>query len=187
MAETAIAYSEITILDLLDTATYIYYSQNSNGEGATIAPNADSAYIGIYSGKALSGGQPIVGSEAYNSIKDEIQWSKYKGDQGNDGVSAVTCRIDSSSGFSLKDGDSSTLTARIFVGTTEIDLEGRLTYNWYRSIDGSDYTSFATGKSVVISEEEYDMNMDIYFDASGAMAASIVGQAIVGQTKLGDK
>ena len=37
-----IAYGSITILDLIDTATYIYYSANENGEGATAAPSTDS-------------------------------------------------------------------------------------------------------------------------------------------------
>jgi hypothetical protein len=58
MAETAIAYNEITILDLMDTATYIYYAKDKNGTGATIAPTTESVYIGIYSGPSNVDGQP---------------------------------------------------------------------------------------------------------------------------------
>ena len=56
MAGTTIAYGEITILDLIDTATYIYYSANEDGTGASIAPDANTKYIGIYSGPALEDG-----------------------------------------------------------------------------------------------------------------------------------
>ncbi|MCI6456103.1 MAG: hypothetical protein MSA56_00185 [Clostridium sp.] len=56
MAGTIIAYSEITILDLIDTATYIYYSANEDGTGASTAPDANTKYIGIYSGPALEDG-----------------------------------------------------------------------------------------------------------------------------------
>lgn len=67
-----IAYGSITILDLIDTATYIYYSSNENGEGATIAPSTDSQYIGIYSG-------PPVGDKQPDSPPDGTVWTKYVG------------------------------------------------------------------------------------------------------------
>jgi hypothetical protein len=50
MAGTTIAYGEITILDLLDTATYIYYAKDENGTGASKTPAAEFKYMGIYSG-----------------------------------------------------------------------------------------------------------------------------------------
>ena len=78
MAGTTIAYGEITILDLIDTATYIYYSANEDGTGASIAPDVNTKYIGIYGGPALEGGQPSV------PPKDTI-WSKYVGENGADG------------------------------------------------------------------------------------------------------
>ena len=72
------AYGTLTIVDLLDTATYIYYSANEDGTGASIAPDANTKYIGIYGGPALEGGQPSV------PPKDTI-WSKYVGENGADG------------------------------------------------------------------------------------------------------
>lgn len=80
MAGTTIAYSEITILDLIDTATYIYYSANEDGSGASTAPDANTKYIGIYSGPALEDGQPSI------PPKDTI-WSKYVGEDGAPGTS----------------------------------------------------------------------------------------------------
>lgn len=79
MAGTTIAYGEITILDLIDTATYIYYSANEDGTGASIAPDANTKYIGIYSGPALEDGQPSI------PPKDTI-WSKYVGEDGAPGT-----------------------------------------------------------------------------------------------------
>ena len=78
MAGTPIAYSEITILDLIDTATYIYYAKDENGTGATIAPGANTKYIGIYSGPPFEGGQP-------QTPPVETEWSKYVGDKGDKG------------------------------------------------------------------------------------------------------
>ena len=42
-----IARSEITIVDLIDTATYIYYAKDDQGTGATSTPTSDTKYIGI--------------------------------------------------------------------------------------------------------------------------------------------
>ena len=76
MAGTTIAYSEITILDLIDTATYIYYSENESGTGATTAPTATTNYIGIYSGQPVEGGQP-------STPPTGTIWSNYVGEEGN--------------------------------------------------------------------------------------------------------
>lgn len=73
------AHGSITIVDLLDTATYIYYSANSNGTGATKTPAADSKYIGIYSGPPVSGGQPTTPPNG-------TIWSKYSGEDGKNGA-----------------------------------------------------------------------------------------------------
>lgn len=82
MADNILAYGEITILDLLDTATYIYYAEYENGTGATIAPEANSKYIGIYSGPALEGGQPEIPPEG-------TIWSRYVGEDGAPGDKGV--------------------------------------------------------------------------------------------------
>lgn len=82
MAGTTIAYGEITILDLIDTATYIYYSANEDGSGASTAPDANTKYIGIYDGPVLEGGQPSVPPTG-------TIWSKYVGEDGN-GINSIT-------------------------------------------------------------------------------------------------
>lgn len=88
----------ITILDLQDTATYIYYATNSSGGGASSTPTANSSYIGVYSGKALSKQPDPQNQEdvdAYESIKNDIVWSKYtgpKGDKGDEGKQGTSTR-----------------------------------------------------------------------------------------------
>ena len=73
-----IARGEITIVDLVDTATYIYYSENESGSGATTAPNANTKYIGIYSGPPVEGGQP-------DTPPTGTEWTKYVGEDGAPG------------------------------------------------------------------------------------------------------
>lgn len=87
MAGTTVAYSEITILDLMDTATYIYYAKNESGEEASTSPGDNKTFIGIYSGKTLPNGQPNPGSSEYSNIEEEIEWSRYVGPQGDKGDS----------------------------------------------------------------------------------------------------
>ena len=83
MAGTTIAYGEITILDLLDTATYIYYADNAEGDYPS-ATSEGKTYIGIYGGPALSSRpsvpDPSWGSDVWSG------WQKYVGEDGTDGV-----------------------------------------------------------------------------------------------------
>ena len=90
----ATGYASLTITDLLDTATYIYYSPNSDGSGAKTAPQPDSKYIGIYSGPTLPDGQPEPDSNAFNEINNpnndpHIEWMEAKGRPGEDGKTTV--------------------------------------------------------------------------------------------------
>lgn len=73
-----IAYDEITLLDIADTATYIYYSENIDGTGASLAPSSTTKYIGIYSGPNFPDGQPQV-------PPSETVWSRYVGEKGEKG------------------------------------------------------------------------------------------------------
>ena len=70
-----IAYSEITILDLLDNATYIYYADDAEGKNPSASPEGKK-YIGIYSGPPFEGGQPAIPPSG-------TEWSKYAGDDGS--------------------------------------------------------------------------------------------------------
>lgn len=90
MAGTTIAYGEITILDLIDTATYIYYSANEDGTGASTAPDANTKYIGIYSGPVLSS-RPSVPDSSWGSDVWS-GWQKYVGEDGADGngINSIT-------------------------------------------------------------------------------------------------
>ena len=73
-----IARSEITIVDLIDTATYIYYAKDDWGTGATSTPTSDTKYIGIYNGNALASGRP-------DNPPQGTVWSKYVGEDGQKG------------------------------------------------------------------------------------------------------
>lgn len=78
------AYSEITILDLIDTATYIYYANDDKGTGVTSAPTSTSKYIGIYSGPPFEG---FPNKFPMDNWQEEwwSGWSKYVGENGQDG------------------------------------------------------------------------------------------------------
>ena len=53
-------YGSITVTDLLDTATYIYYSATNTSTLSSwhISPQSNDEYIGIYSGPPTNSGQP---------------------------------------------------------------------------------------------------------------------------------
>ena len=88
-----LAYGELTIVDLLDEATYIYYAQNSSGTNASTTPSTTTKYIGIYTGPALSAGQPTYGSNEYDKIKNQIRWSQYVGADGADGADGASLQV----------------------------------------------------------------------------------------------
>lgn len=94
MADNYVAYGEITISDLIDSATYIYYAEDSQGNGANRYPSNNTEYIGFYNGPALKGGQPEK-----PSLENLIQWSndgywsgwlKYKGETGSGYYQIIT-------------------------------------------------------------------------------------------------
>lgn len=91
MAGTPIAYSEITILDLIDTATYIYYAEDENGAGATSAPTTTSKYIGIYSGPALDA-RPESPDSSWG-VEVWSGWTKYVGEDGPSGESVTISEV----------------------------------------------------------------------------------------------
>ena len=72
-----IAQGEITIIDLIDTATYIYYADDAEGTNPSAEPEGKK-YIGIYSGPSFEGGQPSMPPK-------ETTWSKYVGEDGPKG------------------------------------------------------------------------------------------------------
>lgn len=79
---TLIGLAELWLYDRLDSATYIYYSANANGSGASITPDSNTKYIGIYSGPAFAI-QPTIPPEG-------TKWSQYKGDKGDKGDKGET-------------------------------------------------------------------------------------------------
>lgn len=80
------AYGTITITDLLDTATYIYYSQTNTTTASDWhkIPTSSDKYIGIYSGPPADTGQP---NHPQSSWVSSAYWtsSQYVGPQGPQG------------------------------------------------------------------------------------------------------
>lgn len=107
------------------------------------------------------------GTISYTPSEDGVCITGNTGPSGSNGADAVTCRVDSSNGIALKEGDSTILTARIFIGTEEIDPDGEMDYTWYRSVDGSQYQAFATGKTITVRESSFTNHADIYFTTEG--------------------
>ena len=77
-------YGSITVTDLLDTATYIYYSATNTSTLSSwhISPQSNDEYIGIYSGPPTNSGQPANPTSAIYSAMDI---SKYVGDSVTSG------------------------------------------------------------------------------------------------------
>lgn len=111
------------------------------------------------------------GTISYTPSETGVCITGNTGADGTPGESAVVCRIDSSEGYTLKDGEVTTLTARIFVGTEEIDPDGEMGYTWHRSIDGGAYQAFATGKTITVREDSFFDHADIYFTTEGGAEA----------------
>lgn len=111
------------------------------------------------------------GTVSYTPSETGVCITGNTGANGTPGADAVVCRIDSSGGFALKDGSTTTLTARIFVGTEEIDPDGEMGYTWHRSIDGGAYQAFATGKTITVREDSFFDHADIYFTTEGGAEA----------------
>ena len=105
---------------------------------------------------------------------------------GSRGQNAQDVRIESSGGYTLKEGESITLTARIFDGVKEIDAEGKYTYFWYGSVDGRLYSIFSAGKTVTVSEDMYNSFMNVYFVCTDENTNEpIAGMAVVGLVVVG--
>jgi hypothetical protein len=47
------AYNSLTIIDMVDTATYIYYADDDKGTNPSSSPQ-DKKYIGFYSGPSYT-------------------------------------------------------------------------------------------------------------------------------------
>ena len=78
------AYGSITVTDLLDTATYIYYSATNSDTYSDwhTSPQTTDKYIGIYSGPPVDDGQPANPTSA---IYNAMDISKYVGEDGSQG------------------------------------------------------------------------------------------------------
>lgn len=164
---------------------YIKYSAYSDGHIMTDAPQEDTLYMGTCSTNVATA----------PTDPTEYTWTRVRGMDGEDGTdgedgeNAVAFHIVSSSGYALKDGETTTLTAKLFDGTTEIDPNGQLDYTWYRRIDGGDYNAFAHGKIITVNEDMFSHNMDVYFvcgveeetDNSAIAGVAVAGIAIVGK------
>ena len=119
-----------------------------------------------------------------NSVETCIQ-----GARGKDGQEVMTCRIESSAGASFKSGEtgSTTLTARLYRGATEIDADGEYEYTWYaKSKDGTE-TTLGTGKSRVVGRQDI-IGKSVYFkadDKSSTTGTAVLALAYLGVMTLG--
>lgn len=130
--------------------TYVRYSANSDGSNMVTTPTSTTKYIGVYSGTSSS-------VPAYTSFT----WSKYVGEDGDDGADAIAITITSSSGTVFKNNTgSATLTANVYVGgvAATVASNGTVTYNgstigtikWYK---GSATTGTAANSITVTASE----------------------------------
>ena len=126
------AYGTLTIVDLLDTATYIYYADNAEGDNPS-ATSEGKTHIGIYGGPALSSRpdvpDPNWGSDVWSG------WQKYVGEDGAPGTS-----------ITIKN-------TQIKYVVTEEDIQPSTTANWQNSIPTTPQGSYLwTWTRVVYSD-----------------------------------
>lgn len=118
--------------------TYVRYSANADGSDMVASPTDDTKYIGVYSGTSAT----VPGHGSFT-------WSKYMGDDGDDGI---VLTIESSAGTIFKNTQAATtLTARVFQGGAELTAQqiAQLgTVRWYK--DGGS-TAVGTGTTFGIS------------------------------------
>lgn len=77
------AYGTLTIVDLLDNATYIYYADDAGGKNPS-ASSEGKKYIGIYSGPSFEGFPTKFPMDNWNG-EWWSGWNKYVGEDGEDG------------------------------------------------------------------------------------------------------
>lgn len=78
------AYGTLTIVDLLDTATYIYYADDAEGHNPSASP-VNKTYIGIYSGPPFDGFPSKIPMDNWKA-EWWSGWSKYAGEDGRRGA-----------------------------------------------------------------------------------------------------
>lgn len=155
---------------------YIKYSAYSDGHIMTDVPQDDTLYMGTCS----------TNESTAPTDHTKYTWTRVR---GADGENAVNSYVVSSDGYTFREGEATTLTAKIFDGTREIDPDGQSVYTWYRRIDGGDYSAFAHGKTITVSEDMFAQNMDVYFicgieeeiNNSAVVGVAVAGIAIVGK------
>ncbi len=94
------------------------------------------------------------------------------GKPGVDGQNAISYKIDSSEGFVINSTDNNaptitTLTARIYSGSTELDTAGKWTYTWYdkkeTEVDFTTGGAIGTGKQIQYDLTKFNEYTQIYF------------------------
>lgn len=159
MAErAALAHASITIVDLLDTATYIYYANDASGSGAIAAPEAKAdenlKYIGIYDGPTFANGRPIPGEEDFEEKwgvadfcalteqwTENNQWSGWQrlmGERGYGCVEYVYYAITDDGSHPPIDGDTTEGIDPFYILTTS-QYEGEDIINFQEFQDGARY------------------------------------------------
>ena len=126
------AYGTLTIVDLLDTATYIYYADNAEGSNPS-ATSEGKTHIGIYSGPALSS-RPGVPDPNWSSDVWS-GWQKYVGEDGAPGAPGTSITIKS--------------TSVQYITTTE-DVQPGDSANWQSSIPTTPQGSYLWTRTVVV-------------------------------------
>ena len=114
----------------------------------------------------------ITATKGTDTLTTAFTVSKLKqgepGAGGSDGADAITCYVDSTAGdfflnTAIGENDETTLTAKIFEGSTEVDPNGEnLTYEWY--LDDELQTSWGTTKTTT-QKINLLLNHTIYFEA----------------------
>ena len=130
------AYGSITVTDLLDTATYIYYSATNSSTLTDwhTTPQSTDKYIGIYDGPPSESGQPANPTQ---SIYNAMDISKYVGDDGVSVYVQGTSRTGNVTTITMTDGTTIEITDGTDGSNGTNGRNGYVHIAWANSADGT--------------------------------------------------
>ena len=158
--------------------TYLHIKYSNDG-GKTFTSN-NGEDVGEYMGQCTDfniDDPTTVSSYKWSLIKGSDGQDGQDGKDGRDGKDAITYQIESSLGTQFLEGNEqyTTLTAKIYKGTTELDSAGAYGYEWYLVKDGAEPVHIGNGKTVSLLTTTLGGN-GIYFEADDGGAVEELPQ-----------
>lgn len=146
-----IASGKTVLVDAEDVFGKAVYRFEASGEDGAVKGFYEVTIVDVNDGKKGDKGDPGKDGD--------------DGAPGADGKDGIWMYIESSNGFIFDEQIQTTITARIYNSTEEIDEEGSFSYTWYGKTDGS-WDVIGIGKTIVLNESSE--KLQVYFECDDA-------------------